>query len=66
MLDAKTVDAPFPTGCKITQTCGSDLSNLSKYRRLVGRLLYLTVTWPDITFAIQQLSQFMVKPTDQH
>lgn len=32
------------------------------YRRLIGRLLYLTVTWPDPTFVIQQLSQFMVMP----
>lgn len=44
MLDAKPVDTPFVTVCKITKTEGKELSNLSKYKRLVGRLLYLTVT----------------------
>lgn len=66
MLDTKPVDTPLPTGCKITQSDGSALSNSSKYRRLVGRLLYLTMTRPNIMFAIQQLSQFMAKPIDHN
>ncbi|CAL0318541.1 unnamed protein product [Lupinus luteus] len=36
------------------------------YRQLVGRLLYLTNTRPDLSFAIQQLSQFMASPTINH
>jgi len=36
------------------------------YRRLVGRLIYLTTTRPDIVFATQQLSQFMANPTKSH
>jgi len=36
------------------------------YRRLVGSLLYLTTTHPDISFATQQLSQFMSKSTRSH
>lgn len=66
MLGAKLVDTLLPTGCKLTQLGGTTLSNPSKYRRLVGRLIYLTVTRPDIMFAVQQLSQFMATPTDQH
>ena len=36
------------------------------YKRLIGRLMYLTNTRPDITFHVQQLSQFLAKPTIAH
>lgn len=36
------------------------------YRRLIGRLLYLTTTQPDISFAVQQHNQFMQAPKQSH
>ena len=42
------------------------LTDISSYRCLVGRLLYLTTTHPDIAFSVQQLSQFMAVPTELH
>jgi hypothetical protein len=41
-------------------------TDLSSYRRLVGKLLYLNTTRPDISFATQQLSQFIHAPTVTH
>ncbi|XP_019257810.1 PREDICTED: uncharacterized protein LOC109236033 [Nicotiana attenuata] len=38
------------------------LTDTSQYQRLIGRLLYLTMTKIDIAFAVQVLSQFMHKP----
>jgi len=37
-----------------------------KFRRLIGKLLYLTITRPDICFPVQTLSQFLDKPTISH
>ena len=42
------------------------LNDPSSYRRLVGRLLYLTVTRPESTFAVNQLSQHMSAPCKHH
>ncbi|XP_073120341.1 uncharacterized mitochondrial protein AtMg00240-like [Henckelia pumila] len=45
---------------------GDILDNGSHYPSLVGRLLYLTITRPDITFAVHKLSQFVASPRPPH
>nr|XP_016480651.1 PREDICTED: uncharacterized mitochondrial protein AtMg00810-like [Nicotiana tabacum] len=42
------------------------LEDKSGYQRLVGRLLYLTMTRPDIAFVVQVLSQFIHAPKQSH
>ncbi|XP_021867530.1 uncharacterized mitochondrial protein AtMg00810-like [Spinacia oleracea] len=37
-----------------------------KYRRLVGRLIYLAVTRPYLAYSVHILSQFMQAPKDEH
>ncbi|KAK2450175.1 hypothetical protein QL285_009307 [Trifolium repens] len=45
---------------------GSPLPDPTLYRRLIGRLLYLTVTRPDIQYVVNTLSQFMQSPCTSH
>ena len=40
--------------------------NKTSFQRLIGRLLYLNHTRPDIAFAVNSLSQFMNDPRESH
>ncbi|KAL0381400.1 UNVERIFIED_CONTAM: Retrovirus-related Pol polyprotein from transposon RE2 [Sesamum angustifolium] len=64
--DAKPTSTPLPTGIKFYASSGSRLASPERYRRLVGRLLYLGFSCPDISFAVQQLSQFIQHPRQPH
>ncbi|GJX58336.1 NSP-interacting kinase 1-like protein [Tanacetum coccineum] len=65
-LGPKPATFPLPTQLKLSLDKGTPLSDESSYRKLVGRLLYLTMTRPDISYAVQHLSQFVSAPKDVH
>ncbi|MCH84640.1 retrovirus-related Pol polyprotein from transposon TNT 1-94, partial [Trifolium medium] len=66
LLASKPATTPLDPAVKLHNDDGKLYEDISAYRRLIGRLLYLTNTRPDISFAIQQLSQFLHKPTMVH
>lgn len=45
---------------------GNPLLSITEYQRLIGRLVYLTITRPDITYDVHILNQFMHKPSTVH
>lgn len=61
-----SVSAPLPPGIHLRRTVDSLLTELDSCRKLVGRLLYLNLTVSDISYAVQQLSQFVSQPTKAH
>ncbi|XP_019156522.1 PREDICTED: uncharacterized protein LOC109153165 [Ipomoea nil] len=65
-IDCKPARSPMAQGLKLTHDDVTPLPDPSSYRRLVGRMLYLTATRPDIAYYVQQLSQFVDCPTDKH
>ena len=62
LTDSKTVDTLIELNAHLTPSRGKPLSNPSLYRCLVGSLVYLTVTRPDISYALHQVSQYLFAP----
>ncbi|XP_023924662.1 uncharacterized mitochondrial protein AtMg00810-like [Quercus suber] len=66
MSACKPSKVPMEQNLKSSKFRGKLLSDLGVYRRLVGRLLYLTITRPNIAYPIHKLSQFVSKPRKPH
>lgn len=66
MVDSKPVSTPMQTTPKLTLHDSPTVSDPSQYRSVVGSLQYLAFMRPDISFAVNRLSQFMHKPTENH
>lgn len=66
MLACKPSSIPMIPNTKLSKTDGELLENREMYRSLVGRLMYLTITRPDITFAVNKLCQYSAAPRTSH
>ncbi|XP_019087510.1 PREDICTED: uncharacterized protein LOC109127357 [Camelina sativa] len=68
-LGSRPVETPLEENYKSNRKGEHDealFEDVKQYRRLVGKLIYLTITRPDICFAVNQVSQHMQKPTVYH
>ncbi|KAL8095905.1 hypothetical protein AgCh_037043 [Apium graveolens] len=63
---AKPLSLPLDSTIKLTTDDGILLDDPSIYRKFVGKLLYLTVSRPDISFMVHHLSQFLQTPRVPH
>ena len=66
MLDCKPVDTLMDLNVKLVPGHGEPLRDPRRYRRLVGRLNYLTITRPDISFPVSVISHFLQSLCDSH
>ena len=63
MQGYKPIDTPLLGNWKKEDATSAEVVDATVYRQLVGSLMYLVNTRPDICYAVNQLSQAMVKPT---
>jgi hypothetical protein len=66
MHEAKPVSSPMSSSTVLSQHSGTSLSDSSVYRSVVGSLQYLSLTRPDIAFAVNKVCQYMHNPTEDH
>ena len=66
MTDIKVVSTSLEMNARLTPLDGTPLSDATLYRQLVGSLVYLIVTHPNIAYAVYLVSQFLVVPPFTH
>jgi histone deacetylase 1/2 len=68
MLQCKTASTPMSSSDKLTSVDGPLLSSeeATEYRSIVGGLQYLTLTRPDISYAVNRVCQYLHSPRDPH
>lgn len=62
ILGSKPRIIPLDPSHKLKNEDDDLLYDPISYKRLIGKLIYLTITRPDLSFAVHKLSQFMDKP----
>jgi hypothetical protein len=68
MLNCKAAVTPLSTSEKLSGQHGEPLAaeDATKHRSIIGALQYLTLTRPDIAFAINKVCQYLHNPTSSH
>ena len=66
MQNSKPAPTPTVMGLKLSkEDCNSD-ANPTLYKSMIGSLMYLTATRPDIMYAVSLVSGFMETPKETH
>lgn len=66
LLGCKAAETPVEPNMKLELAKAEEVIDRERYQRLVGRLIYLSHTRPDISFAVSMVSQFMHSPGPRH
>ena len=66
MLGCKPASTPMEVNVNLWCDNSHLLDDPGQYRRLIGKLVYLTVIRPDITFAVGVPSRFIHQPREVH
>lgn len=63
---SNSVSSPIVPGTTVSKKGGGAVLDVTLYKQMIGSLMYLTVTRPDLMFAVGLTSQFMENPTEAH
>jgi hypothetical protein len=66
MLECKSMNTPMEMKLKLMADTSLELIDATLYRHIIGSLMYLTNTRPDICFSVNTLSHFLVEPRHVH
>jgi hypothetical protein len=61
-----SVQNPIVPGCKLVKDEEGAVFDATTYKQMVGSLMYLTATRPDLAYVVSLISRFMERPTSLH
>lgn len=64
MTDCNSCGTPVDTASKLWADVGEPIADPTLYRNLAGALQYLTITHPDITYAVQKICLYLHDPRE--
>lgn len=64
--DNKTLDIPFEFNAKYSSSNDTSLLDYALYRTIIGNLVYLTFTRPNIAYSVYAIRQFVASPNTIH
>ncbi len=62
MTGCKPISIPLEQNVKLSTNEGDLVEDTTMYKRIVGSLIYMTITRPDLSYAVGVVSQFMQTP----
>jgi hypothetical protein len=64
--DVKPVKTPMPTKCQLDIDPNGKAVDQKVYRSMIGSLLYLCASWPDIMLSVEMCARFQAAPKESH
>jgi hypothetical protein len=66
MEDCKPIITPMQTSCKLSKYDDSKSIDQRQYRSMIGILLYVTTSRPNVMQALGKVAQFQATPKESH
>lgn len=66
MINCKCVKVRIVPGCKLNRDVEGDIVDSTRYKQLVGSLMYITSTRPDMMYVVSLISRYMSEHTQMH
>jgi len=66
MMCCKPISIPLEQNVKLSATEGDPMEDATMYRRIVGSLIYMTITRPDWSYVVGVVNQLMQTPRKPH
>ncbi|CAJ2653193.1 unnamed protein product [Trifolium pratense] len=66
MENCNSVCSPIVPGCKLDKDEDGDATDAREYKQIVGSLMYLLATRPDLAYSVCLVARYMERPTNMH